>query len=79
MYASTDGGSWTGFAVRGQSLAMCLYLTPNSSTVGTVLHTGGTETRRPNSNVTRTGEDALFGCSGSLTNAVFGDTGLSIY
>jgi hypothetical protein len=79
IYSSTYDGCWAGFAVRGQSLTIDSYLTLNSSTVGTVLHTGGTETRKPEQQCSPTGEDALFGGSGSLTNAVFCDTGLPVF
>ena len=47
VYSSTYDGYWAGFAVRGQSLAIDSYLIPDSSTVGTVPHIGGTETRKP--------------------------------
>lgn len=47
VYPSSYNECWGVFAVRGQSLAIDSDLTLNSTTVGTVLHTGGTETRKP--------------------------------
>lgn len=52
VYTSIYDEPCTVCAVRRRSLAIVSCLTPNSSTVGTVLHIRGTETRGPNSNVT---------------------------